>query len=187
MVVGRRRVAAASVATAYALHVYVLQHHFRPPQTDRPSHPLPTHPHCRKVGVQRSRSGYFSWVLVLSRPLPSHSSTSFFLSLSHSRSFRSFHSSRIDSLDPPRPFQPSAEPHILLSHTYALSFSCERCAGKRRAASHRTAPRRVPTTTLVYPRLSVHCSHSLSFAPTSYLFCSCYSLVSVPHSALHPN
>lgn len=69
MVVGRRRVAAASVATAYALHVYVLQHHFRPPQTDRPSLPLPTHPHCRKVGAQRSRSGYFSWVLV--PPLPS--------------------------------------------------------------------------------------------------------------------
>lgn len=180
MVVGRRRVAAASVATAYALHVYVLQHHFRPPQTDRPSLPLPTHPHCRKVGAQRSRSGYFSWVLVPPPILP----LSFCLSLSHPRSFRPSRSSRMDSLDSPRPFQPSAEPHILLSHTYALPSSCERRAGKRRVAPYRTA-RLHPTR--VYPRLSVHCSHSLSFALTSYLFCSCYSLVSVPHSALHPN
>lgn len=60
MVAGRRRVAAASVATAYALHVYVLQHHFRPPQTDRPSLPFPTHPHYRKL-VCNAR-GYFSWV-----------------------------------------------------------------------------------------------------------------------------
>jgi len=56
MVVGRRHVAAASVATAYALHVF--QHHFRPPQTDRPSqHPFLTHSHCRKLGVQHSCSG----------------------------------------------------------------------------------------------------------------------------------
>lgn len=109
---------------------------------------------------------------------------SFCLSLSHPRSFQPSRSSRMDSLDPPRPFQPSAEPHILLSHTYALPSSCERRAGKRRVAPYRTA-RLLPTR--VYPRLSVHCSHSLSFALTSYLFCSCYSLVPVPHSALHPN
>lgn len=62
MVVGRRRVAAASVATAYALHIYVL------PRTvfdlpDRLSRLFRLIPHCRKVGVHPS-SGYFSWVLV---------------------------------------------------------------------------------------------------------------------------
>lgn len=63
MVVGRRRVAAASVATAYALHVYVL------PNTifDRPKPAIPpplipgSPPGCRKVGVRRACcSGYFS-------------------------------------------------------------------------------------------------------------------------------
>lgn len=70
MVVGRRRVAAASVATACALHVYVL------PNTifDRPvpfGHPssFESHPHCPKVRMH-SRSGYFSWVLVLRTLLP---------------------------------------------------------------------------------------------------------------------
>lgn len=132
MVVDRRRVAAASVATAYALHVYVLQHHFRPPQTDRPSLPLPTHPHCRKVGAQRSRSGYFSWVLV-SHPLPPSP-----LSLSRSKSFRPFRSSRTNSLDPPRPFQPSAELHS--SHICMLFLPLASDAPGS-AGSHCTAPR----------------------------------------------
>lgn len=62
MVVGRRRVAAASVATAYALHIYVLPNAvFDLP--NRLSRLFRLIPHCRKVGVHPS-SGYFSWVLV---------------------------------------------------------------------------------------------------------------------------
>lgn len=83
MVVGRRRVAAASVATAYALHIYVL------PSTvfdlpDRLSRLFRLIPHCRKVGVHPS-SGYFSWVLVphpyFPRVLSLYSSPTWSLSL----------------------------------------------------------------------------------------------------------
>lgn len=141
MVVDRRRVAAASVATAYALHVYVLQHHFRPPQTDRPSLPLSTHPHYRKVGAQRSRSGYFSWVLV-SHPLPPSHPPSLLSPplppLSRSKSFRPFRSSRTNSLDPPRPFQPSAE---LYSSHICMLFLPLASDAPGSAGSHCTAPR----------------------------------------------
>lgn len=137
MVVGRRRVAAASVATAYALHVYVLQHHFRPPQTDRPSLPLPTHPHCRKVGAQRSRSGYFSWVVLVFASPPPFPSPSRSLSLSHPGSFRPSRSSRMDSLSIHHdPFNP---PHILLSRTRTL-FLPPASDAPGSAGSHRTAP-----------------------------------------------
>lgn len=144
MVVGRRRVAAASVATEYALHVYVLQHHFRPPQTDRPSLPLPpTHPPLPKSWC--ATLAYTSRGCWCPSPLPSHS---FSLTLDP------FRFSRTDSLDPPRPFQPS-KPHIFLSHTYALPSSCERRAGKRRVAPYRTAH---PLPTLwfipVYPSIA---------------------------------
>lgn len=164
MVVGRRRVAAASVATAYALHVYVLQHHFRPPQTARPAIPPSSPPPqfipiAEKLGAQRSRRGYFSWVLVSLSP-------SFSLFLPHSRSFRPFRFSRTDSLDPPRPFQPS-EPHIFLSHTYVLPSSCERRrAGKRRVAPYRAA-HPLPTRWFipVYPSIA----HILSFFCSDFL------------------
>lgn len=177
MVVGRRHVAAASVATAYALHVYVLQHHFRPPQTDRPSLPLPA-PHCRKVGVQRSRSGYFSWVLVL---LPLSLSPPPSLSLDPSDRSVSLTSTLSIHRDPFNP--PSSRIYFSRIRTFFLALASDARKAPDRTASHRTT---YPLPTLVYPCLSIHCSHSLSFIPTFYLFCSCYSFVSVPHSSLCP-
>lgn len=133
MVVDRRRVAAASVATAYALHVYVLQHHFRPPQTDRPSLPHPTHPHCRKVGAQRSRSGYFSWVLVL----PSLSlSLSFSLTLNPSDRFAPL----VRTLSIHRdPFNPP--PSRTYSSRICMLFLPLASDAPGSAGSHCTAPR----------------------------------------------
>lgn len=151
MVVGRRRVAAASVATAYALHVYVL------PNTifDRPKPAIPpTHPHCRKVGVH-SCSGYFSWVLVLHpfRPL--------FLSL------------------PPPPTHPLSLSFSLFRSTTTLPNPPSSCTYSSRVricssfllrATRRDATRRTtPSLALVYPRLSIHCSRSLSFSPIFHL------------------
>lgn len=130
MVVGRRRVAAASVATAYALHVYVLQHHFRPPRTDRPSLPLRTHPHCRKVGAQRSRSGYFSWVLVPTLPflLPLAPSPWILPTVPHglSRSTATLSTLRRAA-------------HTPLAYVRSSFLLRVRRAGKRRVASYRTA------------------------------------------------
>lgn len=183
MVVGRRRVAAASVATAYALHVYVLQHHFRPPQTDRPSLLLPTHPHCRKVGAQRSRSGYFSWVLVPpSPPFTLFLFLSVFLSLTLDHSDRSAPLARTLSIH--RPFQPSA--HTPLAYVRS-SFLLR---ATRREAPGRTVPHRAPPS---------HSGLSPSIRPllTFSFFCSDFLPLllmlltrlglSVPHSALHPN
>lgn len=144
MVVGRRRVAAASVATAYALHVYVLQHHFRPPQTDRPSLPLPTpSPNSSPIAEKLVRNARIAdtprgcWCPPPPPfPSPSHS-------LSHSRSSRPFlRFSRTDSLDPPRPFSTLRRAaHTPLAHTYVLPSSYTSDA-PRRAAPRREAPGR---------------------------------------------
>lgn len=143
MVVGRRRVAAASVATAYALHVYVL------PNTifDRPKPaipPLSTHPQkfvCTRV-ADTSRGCWYS--------------------------FLSIFATRAGSLDPLSP-----GPCTLRRATHTIPPCYERHAGKRRETT--------PSLTLVYPRLSTHCSHSFS----SYLFCSYYySLVSQPYARI---
>lgn len=148
MVVGRRRVAAASVATAYALHVYVL------PNTifDRPKPAIPpTHPHCRKVGVH-SCSGYFSWVLVLHplRPL--------FLSLPPPSSL---------SLSLSRSLSTTTLPNLPSSCTYSSRVRI--CSSFLLRATRRDATRRTPSLALVYPRLSIHCSRSLSFSPIFHL------------------
>lgn len=197
MVVGRRRVAAASVATAYALHVYVL------PNTifDRPKPaipPLSTHPHCPKVSVH-SCSGYFSSVLV---PRP-------FLSIFATLPLSLYRLSRSST----RPFQPSVELHVLFSYTYTIPPSHERdmlgSAGKRRAEARRgearrnesswTAPRRAaprraiqhsPSLTLVYLCLSTPIAHilflllrlSTSFAHTTRSY-----YLSRSRSTLHAN
>lgn len=154
MVVGRRRVAAASVATAYALHVYVL------PNTifDRPKPaipPLSTHPHCPKVRMH-SCSGYFSWVLV------PRSFLSIFATLP-------LHPCRLSRSSISRPLHPPS------GYTYTFRI---RILSLLATATCRETTRLSLPLTLVYPRLFTHCSHSFSFAPAFYLFCSYYSLVS---------
>lgn len=154
MVVGRRRVAAASVATAYALHVYVL------PNTifDRPSLlfrliPIAQKFVCTRVADTSRGCWYRAPSSRFSRPVPA-------LSILYIQALA-----------------PSVGLHVHFSHTYTIPPCYERHAGKRRVA-----PRRTPSLTLVYPRLSTHCSHSFSFA--SYLFCSYYSLVSQPYARI---
>lgn len=155
MVVGRRRVAAASVATAYALHVYVL------PNTifDRPKPaipPLSTHPHCPKVRMH-SCSGYFSWVLV-------------------PRSFLSIFATRAGSLDPlsPGPCTLRRATRTLFAYIYYPSrATCRETPGN-------DASRPLPYSSLspsIHPLLTF-------FFFSSYLFCSYYSLVSQPYARI---
>lgn len=165
MVVGRRRVAAASVATAYALHVYVL------PNTifDRPKPAIPpTHPHCRKVGVH-SCSGYFSWVLVLHplRPL--------FLSLPPPSSLSL--SSTTTTL-PNLPSSCTYSSRVRICSSFLLRAT-------RRDATRRAAPLLSLWFIPVYPSIARVLFLFLQFSISRPLV-PC-SLVSVSRSALHPN
>lgn len=168
MVVGRRRVAAASVATACALHVYVL------PNTifDRPVPAIPPLssliPIAQKFVCTRvadtSRGCWYcvrSFLSIFATLLFHPSADSLPLSLSQFSISRPLH--------PPSGY----------TYTFRiLSLRAEKrreapgSAGKRREAPGNDAPRHTPSLTLVYPSLSTHCSHSFPFAPAFYLFCS---------------
>lgn len=148
MVVGRRRVAAASVATAYALHIYVLpQHRFRSPRPAIPSlsphtpfpspyPPPPPRPGCRKVGVCIRVTDIFRgcWCrasLLSGRALARPSIS---LLLSQLGLFLSKSTTTLLALKS--------------SYTYA---------GPHRAKS----PISSPSFVQLYPRLSIHCSRVL--------------------------
>lgn len=130
MMVGRRHVAAASVATAYALHVYVLPNTiFNRPKPVIP--PLSTHPHCPKVCAHLC-SGYFLWVLVL-HP---------FLSILATFLLLPYRFSRFSTAALPTLFRATC---TFLANIYHPSFLRELHAGKRwttpkRGASYCTVP-----------------------------------------------
>lgn len=175
MVVGRRRVAAASVATACALHVYVL------PNTifDRPVPAIPPLssliPIAQKFVCTRvADTSRGCWYCVRS-----------FLSIFATLLFHPTADSLSLSLSPlPLNFL-SLGPctlhratRILFAYYPFVPRNAEKpreapgSAGKRREAPGNDAPRHTPSLTLVYPSLSTHCSHSFPFAPAFYLFCS---------------
>lgn len=172
MVVGRRRVAAASVATACALHVYVL------PNTifDRPVPAIPPLssliPIAQKFVCTRvadtSRGCWYcvrSFLSIFATLLFHPSADS--LSLSLSLNFLSL-----------GPCTLHRATRILFAYYPFVPRNAEKpreapgSAGKRREAPRNDAPRHTPSLTLVYPSLSTHCSHSFPFAPAFYLFCS---------------
>lgn len=133
MVVGRRRVAAASVATAYALHVYVLPNTIfdRPKPAIPPTHP----PNAEKLVCTRvANTSRGCWCCTLSH-----------------------------SLEPPRPFQTlRRELHVLFSRTYIRSSlrssSLFLDSSSLFLALTSDAPSRTPSLALVHPRLSIRCS-----------------------------
>lgn len=180
MVVGRRRVAAASVATAYALYTCLCPPTPFSTTPNRPAIPPSpnSHPHCRKVGAQCSHSGYFSWVLVLPLPPPPPLCPLLLLTslfLSHSKSFRLSVPllSHGLSLDPSRPFQPSSRTYssrIRMCSSFLLRATRQEAPG--RTVPYYTSPSYSGLSPSIHPLLtfSFFCSDFL------LLFCSCYSL-----------